>query len=91
MLLEKRVTAPPSSPGIILLNDPRQLNQMTVVDKQLKAATTVEGHGDAFWSNGLAVKAASDGPEITEISRPSPQPEIIHSPRQSWARQFGVV
>ena len=63
----KRVFAGPKDPGIILLNDLRQLNQVTVVDKELKAATTVEGHGDAFWSNGLAIKAADDGPTLTTI------------------------
>ena len=89
-LLEKRVFATADEAGIILLNDPRQLKQITVVDKALQAATTVEGHGDAFWSIGLAVKAADDGPGIVDISTKAPEGKM-NEPRQTWLRQLGVT
>lgn len=88
-LFEKRVFAEGEEAGIILLNDVRQINQITVVDKQLKAATSVEGHGDAFWSIGLAVRAAEDGPSIIEIGAPTPYKGSTFQPGQSWARQLG--
>ena len=92
ILFEKRVFARPDEPGIIMLNSPRQINQITVVDKQLKAATTVEGHGDSFWSVALAIKAADDGPGIIEIG--SPNPSILQQsyiPGRRWAQQLGAV
>ena len=88
VLLERRVLAAPSEPGIILLPDPRQLNQMTIVDRELKAATTAEGHGDAFWSNGLAVKAASDGPGVIDIGGVMPTGSRR---RNSWISQLSSV
>ena len=81
-LLEKRVHAESDRPSLILLNDARQLRQLLTVDKQLKAATSVEGHGDAFWSLGLAVKAAEDGPGLVSIGSATP-PTL--SPGRAWA------
>lgn len=87
-LFEKRVFAQSDEPGIILLNDPRQINQITVVDRALKAATTVEGHGDAFWSCGLAVKAAEDGPGIVEMGLGVSQTLDAVRPGVNWAKQM---
>ena len=92
-LFEKRVVAQPDEPGIILQNDLRQLRQITTVDKLLKAATTLDGHGDAFWSTGLAIKAAEDGPSIIDISTAQPLPQMtvgIGRPGQTWVRQLGA-
>ena len=92
-LFEKRVVAPPDDCGIILLNDLRQMRQIVSVDKELKAATTVDGHGDAFWSNGLAIKAAEDGPSIINISSPTPTvraPGLEGRSGQTWLQQLGV-
>ena len=91
---EKMVVAEEDDPGIILLNDLRQLRQIITVDKALKAATTIDGHGDAFWSNGLAVKAAEDGPGIVDIGAPPPELSRfgLESSRagQTWLRQLGT-
>ncbi len=38
-----------------LLNEQRQLNQMLVVTGSLDAIESKEGHGEAFWSNALAL------------------------------------
>jgi len=38
-----------------LLNDRRMLDQILVVDNDLKALETPEGHGDSFWSVALAL------------------------------------
>ena len=92
-LFEKRIVAQADEPGIILQNDLRQLRQLITVDKALKAATTVDGHGDAFWSNGLAIKAAADGPSIIDISTPSVLPRAgVATSRlgQTWVRQLGA-
>lgn len=43
---------------LVLLPDDRQRRQLLVVDNQLKAPETGEGHGDAFWSLGLACRRA---------------------------------
>jgi hypothetical protein len=45
---------------IILLNDDRQTKSLISVDGNLKAVSTPEGHGDAFWSIGLGVQAYFD-------------------------------
>ena len=91
-LFEKRVFALGDEPGIVLINDPRQLKQITVVDKQLKAATSVDGHGDAFWSIGLALQAAEDGPGITDIGSFTGRfSNKQFAPSQTWARQLGGV
>ena len=37
------------------INDERTLNQMLTVNSDLKAMETPQGHGDSFWSTGLAV------------------------------------
>ncbi len=42
---------------ITLLDDPRQTHQILNCDGDLKSEVTSEGHGDAFWSNGLALHA----------------------------------
>jgi hypothetical protein len=41
-----------------MLNEPRQIAQMTQVNNNLQATTTVAGHGDAFFSVGMALQAA---------------------------------
>ena len=86
-LFERRVLAGSTEPGVILVNDPRQINQITIVDRELKAATTVEGHGDAFWSNGLGIKAAEDGPGIVAMGAGEGVPQLS-GPSQTWARQM---
>ena len=83
-LFEKKVYAVGEEPRIVLLNDQRQLNQITLVDKKLSAATTASGHGDAFWSIGLAVKAADDGPGMVSIGSANPV-----SRGRAWASQIG--
>lgn len=61
LLLERRVFADQEEPTIIWLPDERQVNQIVAVTMDLKSVETDEGHGDSFWSNALAVKAAEDG------------------------------
>lgn len=46
---------------IILLNDERQTRSLLSVDDNLKAPESGDGHGDAFWSVGLAVQGFLDG------------------------------
>lgn len=43
-----------TSKRIALLNDTRQQSQILAVTSDLNAMETAEGHGDSFWSNGLA-------------------------------------
>ena len=45
-LFEKRIFAQSDEAGIVLYNDNRMLKQIATVDKDLKAVSTVEGHGD---------------------------------------------
>jgi hypothetical protein len=40
---------------IEILNEPRQFNQMLSVNNDLQAMEGPEGHGDSFWSSGLAI------------------------------------
>lgn len=42
-----------NSKRIEFVEDKRQLNQILVVDNDLKARETTQGHGDSFWSNAL--------------------------------------
>jgi hypothetical protein len=37
------------------INEKRQINQILAVNNELKAVAGPEGHGDAFWSNALAL------------------------------------
>lgn len=67
LLLERRVYASPEEPGIILLKDDRMLKQLSAVTKELESVELDGGHGDAFWSVALAVKAAEDGPAMTVL------------------------
>jgi hypothetical protein len=47
--------------GEIILNaDPRQRSQVLSVNNALQAPTSPEGHGDSFWSIGLAIRAFID-------------------------------
>ena len=46
-----------------LLNDQRMINQILVVDNDLNALDTPEGHGDAFWSIALALWVAGQRTE----------------------------
>jgi hypothetical protein len=48
--------------NIILLPDERQRRQILNVDNDLQSVASYEGHGDAFYSNALAIKAA-EGPK----------------------------
>ena len=89
-MFEKRVFAEYGQPGIILLHDVRQLNQIIIVNKSLSSDSTPEGHGDSFWSNGLAIKAAEDGPSIIEIGKSSAIAGQNIDPAQTWIRQLGV-
>ena len=66
LAMESRFYADAEEMGIVLLNDKRQTSQIVAVDKTLKSVETADGHGDSFWSNALAVKAADDGP-VMEI------------------------
>lgn len=45
-----------TSKRITLLNDKRQTSQVLAVTSDLNAFETDEGHGDSFWSIGLATK-----------------------------------
>jgi len=45
---------------ISLINDQRQIDVMLQVDNNLKAVETDEGHGDAFWSNAMAMFLADE-------------------------------
>ena len=87
-LFAKRVFASEDEPGIILLNDSRQLEQITIVDKKLDAQSTVNGHGDSFWSNSLAIKAADDGPGIIDMGTNFNMLQRSYGPHQTWARQL---
>jgi hypothetical protein len=64
LLLERRIV---EDPGLVLLPDARQVNQLCAVDPLLKSMETSEGHGDSFWSNALLIKAAEEGPVMTEL------------------------
>jgi len=64
-LMDKRILKKRKNvqmPTIQLINDRRMINQMLVVDNDLQALETPEGHGDSFWGIALAVYAAdADG------------------------------
>jgi hypothetical protein len=40
---------------VSLLDDPRQTNQMLVVNNNLQAVESPQGHGDSFWSVAMAL------------------------------------
>jgi len=44
-----------------LLNDSRQRGSLLSMDNDLNSPETIEGHGDAFWSIGLACKSFEEG------------------------------
>ena len=67
LLLERRIYAGPEEPGIVLLKDDRMLKQLCAVTNDLESHEVDGGHGDAFWSVALAVKAAEDGPSFTVL------------------------
>jgi hypothetical protein len=56
-------------PKLILIGPAtsRQINSILGVNRELKATTTRGDHGDAFWSNALAVQAAEDGPGVSVV------------------------
>ncbi|KKN86922.1 hypothetical protein LCGC14_0264850 [marine sediment metagenome] len=92
--LEKRVFAESHEKGILLLGDERQIRSIVMVRKDLKADETPDGHGDAFWSNALAVKAADDGPVLVDIGSADPRSSLMknqrqESPRDTIWRQLG--
>ncbi len=64
---ERRVFAVDDDPGIVIPNDRRFLSQISQVTKDMSADENADGHGDSFWSMGLAIKACDDGPVITDI------------------------
>lgn len=47
--------------SIELINSERQLNQMCLVNNDLQAPTTKDGHADSFWSTCLCMNAVLDG------------------------------
>ncbi len=69
--LERYVLGNPDldEPGLMLVGPTtsRQLNSILGVNRELKARTSRGDHGDAFWSNALAVKAAEDGPGMVVL------------------------
>jgi len=52
---------------LALLRDERQRRQILTVDNDLRGVETSEGHGDSFWSNALAMKAAQPTMENIRI------------------------
>ena len=42
------------------INERRQINQLLAVNSDLKAVASPEGHGDAFWSNGMGLYEGQD-------------------------------
>jgi hypothetical protein len=68
LILNKRVYANTDEPGLVLLPDAKQIRSLVAVDKELQATETDNGHGDAFWSNGLMCAAADDGPGVSILS-----------------------
>ncbi|KKN49315.1 hypothetical protein LCGC14_0644140 [marine sediment metagenome] len=79
-LLQKRITNswyhysgegadPSAGPGIIMYGpeDSRQVRSLKQVKKDLSASENEDGHGDAFFSNALAVYALESGPRITNL------------------------
>ena len=69
--LERYVRGNPDldDPRLVLLGPTtsRQVNSILGVNRELKARTSQGDHGDAFWSNALAVKAAEDGPGMVVL------------------------
>ena len=71
--LERYVRGNPDldEPRLILLgpSTSRQVNSIVRVNRKLKATTSRAGdHGDAFWSNAMAVEAAEDGPSMMLVT-----------------------
>lgn len=68
---ERYVTGNPDmdEPRLLLIGPTtsRQINSILRVNRELKATTAQGDHGDAFWSNALAVQAAEDGPGVFVI------------------------
>ena len=90
--LEKRVFAEADRPGIVLLNDRRFLDQITMVRKNLTAVETPDGHADSFWSLALACRAADDGPSFLDMGSASMTRKEAYSPRSTaWAQVRGGV
>lgn len=56
---------------VLLLNDDRQKRQILSVDCDLKAPETEEGHGDAFFSVAMAIKAWRESNSILVWGLPS--------------------
>ena len=69
MLLEWRFAAEPGQPTIVLLGpkDSRQVRQLSMVKRDLRAYESEDGHGDSFWSNALAVWAVDQGPTFGDL------------------------
>ena len=58
-----------AGPGIIMFGpaDSQQVRSLKQVHKDLSASENEDGHGDAFFSNALAVYALESGPRITNL------------------------
>lgn len=50
-----------TSGEVEMLNVQRSLNQILIVNNDLQAPVTPEGHGDSFWSNALTFMDIADG------------------------------
>ena len=70
--LERYVRGRPDldEPRLMLLGPTtsRQVDSMLGVNRELEASTRRGEHGDAFWSNALAVEAAEDGPSWVVVA-----------------------
>ena len=87
--LERYVRGNPNlgEPRLILLGPPssRQVNSILAVNNELRARTWGSEHGDAFWSNGLAVQAAEDGPTMLVVADMG---ELFYGQhRKRWGRR----
>jgi hypothetical protein len=76
-LLEKRIVNTynklvlgiDTGPGILFAGsaDSPQFQSILQINKELKAKGGIEGHGDAFWSNALAVWSWDVGPKFVSV------------------------
>lgn len=67
--VEKESGEEVQSPLIQLMNHSRTINQILTITNDLQAIQTHEGHGDSFWSIGLALKKSATG-KITFLHDP---------------------
>lgn len=58
------------SDRLLMMDEERQIRQIKAVSSDLDAVETDEGHGESFWSVGLAIKAADEahwGPRVMDL------------------------